>query len=82
MKTIRNIFVAMAAGSALSLGAAAFAQDTKQPEPAKPEAKQEQQAEGHQHRGEHRHEGMQRMRGMRHGGGCGGEAGGEHKHSS
>jgi hypothetical protein len=25
---------------------------------------------------------MQRMRGMRHGGGCGGEAGGEHKHSS
>jgi hypothetical protein len=25
---------------------------------------------------------MQRMRGMRHGGGCGGEAGGEHQHSS
>jgi hypothetical protein len=25
---------------------------------------------------------MQRMRGMRHDGGCGGEAGGEHKHSS
>jgi hypothetical protein len=79
VKTIRNTLIAVAAGSALSLGAAAFAQDAKQPEPAKPQAKQ------HQHRGEHRHEGMQRMREMRQGGGCHGQGEsserGAHNHS-
>lgn len=85
MKAVRNIVAAIAAGSALSLGAAAFAQDAKQPEQAKPEARQEQQAERHQHRGEHRgmhgmHD-MQRMREMHRGGGCQGQAGGEHNHS-
>jgi hypothetical protein len=59
----------------LSLGAAAFAQDTQKPEAAKPEAKQPR------HRGEHWHEGMQRMREMRQGSGCHGEAS-EHQHSS
>jgi opacity protein-like surface antigen len=65
MKFVRNIVVAIAAGSALSLGAAAFAQDAKQPEAAKPEAKE------HQHRGgagQHGHNGMHRMGEMR--GGC------------
>lgn len=61
---MKTILLAIAAG-ALSLGAAAYAQDAKQPEPAKPQAKQ------HEHRGEHRHEGMQqRMREMHQGGGC------------
>ena len=56
MKIVRNIVAAIAAGSALSLGAAAFAQDAKKPEQPKAEDKQ------HQHRGgEHRHEGMHRM---------------------
>ena len=77
MKTVRNIVAAVAAGSALSLGAAAFAQDSKQPEPAKPEAKAQ----------EHRHQGMRGMhrmgqqRGM--GQGCHQEEGAkaeEHKH--
>lgn len=80
MKTVRNIVAAIAAGSALSLGAAAFAQDASKPEQPKAEAKD------HQHRGEHRHQGMQRMRGMGHGGaGCHGEGQtqgkAEHNHS-
>jgi len=62
MKSVRNIVVAIAAGSALSLGAVAFAQDAKQPEAAKPEAKQ------HQHRGgagQQGHGGMHRTRDAR-----------------
>ncbi len=85
MKVVRNIIAAVAAGSALSLGAAAFAQDAKKPEQPKAEAKDHQ----------HRHGGMQRMRGMhqggmhqggmQQGGGCHGEgpgqSQGEHNHS-
>jgi len=75
MKSVRNIVAAIAAGSALALGAAAFAQDTPKPDAAKPQAKE------HQHRGEHRHEGMRGMRGTR-GGGCHQSGGGaEHDHS-
>lgn len=63
MKNVRNLVAALAAGSALSFGAIAVAQDAKQPEPAKPQAKEHQ----------HRHEGMQHMRGRGMSGGCHGE---------
>lgn len=62
MKTVRNIALVLAAGSALALGAAAYAQETKKPE-TQPEARE------HQHRGQHGmphgQHGMQKM-----GGGC------------
>ena len=69
MKTVRNIVLAAAAG-ALALGASAFAQDAKQPEPqAKPKA--ESRGERHQHRGEqrgeHRGHGMMDMQENCHG---------------
>jgi len=75
MKTVRNIVLAAAAG-ALALGASAFAQDAKQPEPqAKPKA--ESRGERHQHRGEHRRHGMKDMQEN-----CHGKSGGEkHDHS-
>lgn len=75
MKTVRNIVLAAAAG-ALALGASAFAQDAKQPEPqAKPKA--ESRGERHQHRGEHRGHGMKDMQEN-----CHGQSGGqEHDHS-
>ena len=78
MKTVRNIVLAVAAG-ALALGASAFAQDAKKPEPqAKPKA--ESRAERHQYRGEHRQHGMQGMQGMQEN--CHGQSGGEkHGHS-
>lgn len=68
MTIVRNLVAAIAAGSALSLGAAAFAQDAKKPEQPKAEAKQ------------HQHRGMDGMRGM---GGCHGEGHtqGGHNHS-
>ena len=76
MKTVRNIVLAAAAG-ALALGASAYAQDAKQPEPqAKPKA--ESRGERHQHRGEHRRHGM--MRDMQEN--CHGKSGRqEHDHS-
>jgi hypothetical protein len=62
MKSIRTIVGALAGGSALALGAAAFAQDAKKPE--QPEA----QARDHQHR-------HGAMRGMeQRGDGCHGQA--------
>jgi opacity protein-like surface antigen len=65
MKTVRNIVLAAAAG-ALALGASAYAQDAKQPEPqAKPKA--ESRGERHQHRGEHRRHGMKDMQENCHG---------------
>ena len=75
MKTVRNIVLAAAAG-ALALGASAYAQDAKQPEPqAKPKA--ESRGERHQHRGEHRRHGMKDMQEN-----CHGKSGGEkHDHS-
>ena len=66
MKSVRSLVAAIAAGSALSFGAMALAQDAKQPEAAKPQAPQ---AKEHQHR----HEGMQHMRGRGMSGGCHGE---------
>lgn len=64
MESVRNIIAALAAGVALSFGAAAFAQDSQKPQQTR------EQAKDHQHRGgDHRHEGMQGMRGMGHGGG-------------
>ena len=79
MKTVRNIVLAVAAG-ALALGASAYAQEAKKPEPqAKPKA--ESRGERHQHRAEHRSEhrghGMQEMRDN-----CHGQSSGEkHDHS-
>jgi hypothetical protein len=73
MKTVRNIALAIAAGSALALGIAAHAEEAKKPEARTPGEKQHM-------RGMHEH-GMQGMREMRER--CHGESRGrgEHQHS-
>lgn len=73
METVRNIALAIAAGSALAVGLAAHAEEAK-----KPEART--QAERQHARGEHREHRMQGMRGMRER--CHSESrGGERNHS-